>query len=190
MERLNTAEASGMPSASAASKENGSHASAGSLKAEGVGAPTKAAKEARSWVMAEQLRHPMGIVGLQWSPGSLQRGRSTTSRLFSVPISSLCFVNRWQLSRNAITYSVPTIPAFVPRSAGQNVWWMYMYRPHNGLLLGCPHETPLVDPGIRIPLLQATMTRQMTRQPCCQPLSPPCSQSRPTASCASGWRSH
>lgn len=28
----------------------------------------------RNWTIAEQLRHPVGIVSLQWTPGSLQRG--------------------------------------------------------------------------------------------------------------------
>lgn len=28
----------------------------------------------RDWTLAEQLRHPMGLVSLQWTPGSLQRG--------------------------------------------------------------------------------------------------------------------
>ena len=30
----------------------------------------------RDWTIAEQLRHPVGIVSLQWTPGSLQRGQS------------------------------------------------------------------------------------------------------------------
>ena len=25
-------------------------------------------------VLAEQLRHPIGVVGLEWSPGALQHG--------------------------------------------------------------------------------------------------------------------
>lgn len=29
----------------------------------------------RNWTIAEQLRHPVGIVSLHWTPGSLQRGQ-------------------------------------------------------------------------------------------------------------------
>lgn len=40
----------------------------------GITRTTCAEVVVRDWTIAEQLRHPVGIVSLQWSPGSLQRG--------------------------------------------------------------------------------------------------------------------
>ena len=95
------------PSATPVPKEEGKQQEPG-FKSEtlqilsrvGEAPPAEKAKEEkkekdvdRNWTMAEQLRHPVGIVSLQWTPGSLQRGVSCAfnlSLLYSCRSTAYC----------------------------------------------------------------------------------------------------
>ena len=62
----------------------------------------------RDWTVAEQLRHPVGIVGLQWTPGSLQRGQysSHASTPKSATFKVSCTSNTMQCKGLNILYQL------------------------------------------------------------------------------------
>lgn len=54
----------------------GTHTAQHEEKQQAALEPPKSKAVTRDWTIAEQLRHPVNVVGLQWSAGSLQRGVS------------------------------------------------------------------------------------------------------------------
>ena len=58
---------------------------------ENKGFEKKEAEVVRDWTIAEQLRHPAGIVSLQWTPGSLQRGETCHHYCLTYILSMLRF---------------------------------------------------------------------------------------------------